>query len=74
MGCLGDNDVTRRRWDDIAARNTAVATVLRKLGRDDTLRLLHHANVLAMCNLHVVLGYPLLPMPIDADFAALVER
>ena len=68
IDALGDTDLMRKRWADIARRNTGVKTVLRKLGAEDTSRLLYHAYVLAMSNLHVVLNYPLLPTPTEADF------
>jgi hypothetical protein len=35
-------------------------------------RLLHHAYVLAMANLHVTAGYPLLEIPDRARFVRLV--
>ena len=38
--------------------------VLRKLGPAATVDLLEHAYLLAMCNLHVLLGYPLLAEPV----------
>lgn len=63
LDLLGDSLDARQRWKDGAARSTAVPTVLRKLGRPATLGLLEHSYVLAMCNLHVLLGYPLLPLP-----------
>ena len=74
IAALGGDSETRERWAQTARSNTRVKTVLRKLGPDDTVRLLHHAYVLAMCNLHVVLGYPLLDIPKEDDFLALVAE
>jgi hypothetical protein len=74
LATLGDDPDIRARWKETARRNTGVKTVLRKLGPDDTVRLLRHSYVLAMCNLHVVLGYPLLDIPSDDAFAALVAE
>ncbi len=63
---LGDNPESRRRWRAVAEHDDVVPTVLRSLGRADTASLLEHSYVLAMCNLHVLLDYPLLPLP-EAD-------
>ena len=62
------NPVTEQDWDKIAALNSGVATALSKLGPHTTSRLVCHAYVLAMCNLHVVLDYPLLPIPDQRQF------
>lgn len=70
---LGDNPESRKMWKETAAANSGVATTLGKLGPDVTARLLHHAYVLAMCNLHVVLGYPLLPVPTESDLRSLTS-
>jgi hypothetical protein len=72
LDLLGDDPAGRQRWKERAARSTGVPTVLRKLGRPDTLALLEHSYVLAMCNLHVLLGYPLLSLPSDDRFARLL--
>jgi hypothetical protein len=71
VAALGDERATRARWAAVAKHNTSVKTVLRKLGPDDTTSLLHHAYILAMCNLHVVLNYPLLSLPNDDEFRSL---
>jgi hypothetical protein len=63
----------RTEWSEVAGENAAVATTLVGLGDAVAARLLHHAYVLAMVNLHVILGYPLLAVPERARFAALVE-
>jgi len=73
IAALGDDPASRKRWDDVAAANSGVSTTLGKLGPDVTARLLHHAYVLAMCNLHVVLNYPLLPFPDESELRALTS-
>jgi predicted acylesterase/phospholipase RssA len=73
LAALGDTEESRQRWAAIAARSPAVPTVLRSLGRDVSVGLLEHAYVLAMCNLHVILGYPLLPLPGRDRFERLVD-
>lgn len=59
IALLGDDADSRATWKARADASIKVPTVLRKLGRDTTLDLLEHSYVLAMCNLHVLLGYPL---------------
>ena len=63
---------TEADWVGIAQANTAVPTTLLGLKTDVTARLLRHAYVLAMVNLHVILGYPLRPIPSAEDFERLV--
>jgi predicted acylesterase/phospholipase RssA len=60
-------------WEEIAGSNSRVGTVLFALGVEKSARLVHHAYVLAMVNLHVQLDYPLLEMPDPARFRALVS-
>jgi hypothetical protein len=60
-------------WAAIAKANAAVATTLVKFDVEIASRLLHHAYVLAMVNLHVLLGYPLLDLPPAAEFEALAR-
>ena len=67
---LGDTEAT---WERIADANARVGTVLSSLGVEKSARLVYHAYVLAMVNLHVILGYPLLEMPDEARFTALVS-
>jgi hypothetical protein len=67
---LGD---TSRAWATDARANAQVKTSLSKMGVPVTARLLHHAYVLAMCNLHTLLGYPLLPMPDRQRFVNLAS-
>ena len=47
-----------QQWSQIAQMDSAVATTLRKLGREVSARLIRHAYILAAANLHVLLGYP----------------
>lgn len=56
---LGDTAEGRQHWSRRAAASRTIPTVLRKLGRENTIDLLEHAYLLAMCNLHILLGYPL---------------
>jgi hypothetical protein len=65
---------TENAWNKIVRQNCAVPTTFRSLGNEVVARLLYQAYVTAMCNLHVILGYPLLPMPQLADFEALVTE
>jgi len=67
---LGD---TEAQWAETAKADSTVGTVLSKLGTDVSARLLHHAYVLTMANLHVILGTPLLPMPDRQRFVAVVS-
>ena len=72
LDLLGDDPAARRRWEDITVASTRVPTVLRKLGRQTTIDLLEHAYTLSMCNLHVLLGYPLGPLPSRERFERLL--
>lgn len=67
---IGDEDAVavETRWQKIAAANSAVPTTLTRFSVKDSARLLHHAYVLAMVNLHVILDYPLLEMPDESRF------
>jgi predicted acylesterase/phospholipase RssA len=68
----GGTDV-EAEWTAIAKANAAVPTTLVKFDVATSARLLHHAYVLAMVNLHVLLGYPLLDLPALAEFEALAR-
>jgi hypothetical protein len=70
IGMLGD---TEGAWDRVAQDNAGVKTTLSRHGIEVSARLLHHAYVLAMANLHVVLGYPLLQVPSRERFEQLVS-
>jgi predicted acylesterase/phospholipase RssA len=60
-------------WDAIARTNAAVSTTLFGFSVDVTAQLVRHAYVLAMANLHVILGYPLGPIPSAEEVQALVS-
>ena len=62
---LGGNE---EAWKQIAKANAAVPTTLVALSEEVTVRLLRHAYVLAMVNLHVILDYPLYDVPPKAYF------
>jgi predicted acylesterase/phospholipase RssA len=55
-------------WKAAAKASGAVATTLRKLGRKASSRLIYHAYVVANCNCHIILEYPLLPIPDAVEF------
>jgi hypothetical protein len=63
LALLGDDAPNRARWTALARTSRGTPTVLRRLGRDATLDLLEMSYTLSMCNLHVLLGYPLLELP-----------
>jgi hypothetical protein len=71
---LGSGSLDREAWAAVAAQNARVPTTLVGLKKDVTARLLHHAYVLAMVNLHVILGYPLLELPDPERFGALLRE
>lgn len=52
---------------------TRVRTTLSRLGTETAAYLLYHGYVLAMVNLHVILGYPLLPVPSIDRFRSIVR-
>ena len=70
LKALGD---TQGEWARIAKSNAAIGTVLSKLGTDASAQLIHHGYVLAMANLHTILGYPLLPIPDPTRFKGMVS-
>ena len=59
---------SREQWKQIARSNARVKTTLSRLGTDVAASLLYHGYVLAMANLHVILDYPLLPVPYNGPF------
>ena len=69
LDALGDSEAA---WDERVQRTRTVKTTLNRLGARDAADLVHHGYVLAMANLHVLLDYPLLPLPSAARFAELV--
>jgi predicted acylesterase/phospholipase RssA len=64
---------TEGSWARIAQRSKNLPTVLKGFGAQDSADLLLHAYVLAMCNLHVILGYPLIEIPSAERFADLMR-
>jgi len=61
-----------RAWEAEAEANQGVKTALSKIPSDRAARLLRHAWVLTMVNMHVLRDYPLLPIPSVSDFEKLV--
>jgi predicted acylesterase/phospholipase RssA len=72
LALLDAGIVSREDWEEIAKADAAVHTTLLGLGAGVTARLLHHAYVQAMVNLHIILGYPLLELPSRERFTALL--
>ena len=70
LAALGDHE---DEWKATADANSKVGTILWNIGTEASARLLRHAYVLAMVNLHVILDYPLLPMPDPERFEALIS-
>jgi hypothetical protein len=59
-------------WTSVARSSASASTNLSRLDADAAASLVHHAYVTTMCNLHVVLDLPLLDVPSDGRFRALV--
>ena len=59
-------------WAADAEANRRVKTALSKIPAERAARLMRHAYVLTMVNMHVLRDYPLLPIPTVADFEKLV--
>jgi predicted acylesterase/phospholipase RssA len=72
QAALAKLNAVNANWSAIARMNTGVPTVLRKLGRKDTVRLLYGSYVVAMCMAHVELAYPLYDLPDPNIFAKLI--
>ena len=70
LDVLGND--SRERWQQIAKSNARVKTTLSQLGTGVAANLLYHGYVLAMANLHVILGYPLLEVPSIDRFRRMV--
>lgn len=60
-------------WTKIASANSSVKTTLSKVGEEAGARLMRHAYVLTMINAHVLLDYPLQPIPPLDDFVSLIR-
>jgi hypothetical protein len=69
---LAESGLSEGEWQRIARLNSMIPTTLARIRPDIGSRLLYHGYVLAMINLHVVLGYPLLSVPDQTRFQALV--
>ena len=76
LSWLGNTPQNRQAWATIAEQNRVVPTVLRKLGPEQTARLLWHAYVVAACNLHVILEDFKLPatLPSQDEFRRLIDQ
>jgi hypothetical protein len=59
-------------WKDDVEANRSVKGTFGRIPADRAARLLRHAYVLTMVNMHVLSDYPLLPVPSVADFEKLV--
>jgi hypothetical protein len=73
LAALGDTPAGRSAWQRRAEASSRVPTLLGRLGRDTPIDVLEHSYVLAMCNLHVLLGYPLLGLPPRERFSRLLK-
>lgn len=60
VAALGD---TTQEWEAIAAANAAVGTTLSKIPAERAAHLLRHAYVLTMAETHILLDYPMRPIP-----------
>jgi predicted acylesterase/phospholipase RssA len=70
---LEELDRTDDDWSAVAEADTAVGTVLCRLGTETSARLIRHAYVLTMANLHTILpDFPWLPIPPMERFVRLV--
>jgi hypothetical protein len=73
-----DNDTDGRRvltaWRLRARKNSGVPTRLKALGRTTTIELMRHGFAMAMARLHIVLNYPLQPIPSAADFENILKE
>jgi len=70
LGLLGPQE---QQWDNLAKRAGRTKTSLSKLGQARSADLLQHGYTLAMANLHVILGYPMRPLPDRVRFYALAS-
>jgi predicted acylesterase/phospholipase RssA len=70
LAALGTSEA---RWREVVTTTRGVKTTLSKLGEESSARLVEHGYVLALANLHVHLGYPLLEVPAPERFNALVR-
>ena len=61
-------------WDKLADRTSHAPTTFRGMGVDCATDLLWHGYLNAMCNSHVVLGYPLLAVPTREQIRQYVQE
>jgi Patatin-like phospholipase len=71
LDALSDED--EDTWKDAALQDQAVKTNLSKLGTATSAQLIRHGYLLAMANLHVILGYPLVPVLPPSTFETFVS-
>jgi hypothetical protein len=64
----------RTYWTAEARANRSVKTTLSRVDAARASSLVRHAYVLTMVNCHVLLGYPLLPIPAVGRFQQLVTK
>lgn len=65
---------TRAFWKSIVHDTRQTPTTLRRLGRRRSTLLLYQSYVVAMTNLHIILDYPLLPIPALQDFESYLGK
>lgn len=65
---LGDTPHQRATWADTAETSRKIKTALSKIDPDQASALIRHAYALTMTNCHVLLNYPLLPIPDHTTF------
>jgi predicted acylesterase/phospholipase RssA len=64
---------SEQQWEKQAEASATIGTNLSALGVERSANLLRHAYLLAMSNLYVILGYPLVPVPSLTRFNDLVS-
>lgn len=64
---------TSEEWSEIARDNSAVKTTLSRIDVRTSARLICQGYVLAMVNLHVACGYPMLDIPDEQHFIELIQ-
>lgn len=64
---------SEEEWQTQQRESAGIGTGLSRLGADVSARLLRHAYILAAVNLHVILGFPLGPLPDLDRFQAMTE-
>ncbi len=66
-------ELTDDEWQAEAQASRSVKTALSKIPADRAARLFRHAYALTMANTHVLLDYPLLPLPALRDLESLTQ-